>query len=35
MNALPPLRGSANPPDHYPRFAKPHPGLNSAAAPQL
>src|SRR5256885_217817 len=34
-NSRSPLRGSATPTKHYPRFAKPHPGLNSAAATQL
>ena len=34
-NSLSPLRGSPTPTNHYPRFAKPHLGLNSAAATQL
>src|SRR4030095_8255693 len=34
-NSLSPLRGSPNPPNHYPRRPKPHLGLNSAAATQL
>ena len=34
-HSLSPRRGSPNLTDHYPRLAKPRPGLNSDAASQL
>src|SRR6185369_5303138 len=34
-HSLTPRRGSPNLTDHYPRLAKPRPGLNSDAASQL